>query len=106
MKINYKDFIIATPLILLWIFGGRLLLEGFFNLNPEWRSFIPLLGLSIIGVILYMLKKQSNVNLHWIDSMGMLIIGIGPAVTTFDLLPKDDFGRILMPITTVIITLF
>lgn len=104
-KINYKKIAIATPLIIAWIFGGRMLFEGFFNLEQSWKTFIPILGLSAIGVFLYLLKRRPDANPHWIDSMGMMIIGIGPVTASFDLLPKDDFGRMLMPSFTIIVTI-
>lgn len=34
----------------------------------------------------------------------MLIIGIGPVTATFELLPKDDLGRILMPSFVILVS--
>lgn len=103
LKKHIKIFI-ATPLIILWITYGPVLFQGFFNLDKEWRNFIPLLGLSILGVGLYFLRRHPKSNPHWIDSMSMLIIGIGPTTATFDLLPKDDIGRILMPSFVILVS--
>lgn len=101
---KYVKIFIATPLIILWVTYGPVLLQGFFNLDKEWRNFIPLLGLSILGVGLYFLRRHPKSNRHWIDSMSMLIIGIGPAAAIFDLLPKDDIGRMLMPFFVILIS--
>jgi len=105
-KINYKYPLYGIPLALIWIFVGPMLLEGFFNLEAEWRKFISVLGLSIIGVIIFVLRRHPDVNPHLMDSWGMLLIGIGPTVASFGLLPKDDMGRMLMPVFTFCIIVF
>lgn len=105
-KITYKDIIFIIIISIGWIFGGRILLQEFFSLDAVVRSFISILGLSIMGVILFILKRHPDANPHFIDSMEMLIIGIGPTVASFELLPKDDFGRIFMPVITALITVF
>ena len=106
MKINYKYPLFGIPLALCWIFLGPILLEGYFNLEPEWRKFISILGFSIIGVIIFVLRRHPDVNSHLMDSYSMLLIGIGPTVASFDLLPKDDMGRMLIPVFTFCIVVF
>lgn len=101
---RYVKIFIATPLIILWITYGPVLFQSYFNLDKEWRNFIPILGLSALGVGLYFLRRHPKSNPHWIDSMSMLIIGIGPVTATFDLLPKDALGRILMPSFVILIS--
>ncbi len=104
MMKKYVRIFFATPLIILWITYGPSLFQGFFNLDKEWRIFIPILGLSILGVGLYFLRRHHKSNPHWIDSMSMLIIGIGPSTASFNLLPKDDIGRILMPVFVILVS--
>lgn len=101
---RYIKIFIATPLIILWLIYGPVIFQSFFNLDKEWRSFIPILGLSILGVGMYFLRRHPKSNPHWIDSMSMLIIGIGPVTATFDLLPKDALGRILMPSFVILVS--
>lgn len=105
-KINYKYPLYGIPLALIWVFFGPMLVGGYFNLEPEWRKFISILGFSIIGVVIFVLRRYPGVNQHLMDSWGMLLIGIGPTVASFDLLPKDDFGRMLMPVFTFCVIVF
>ena len=97
---------IATPLVILWIIYGPVMFENFFQLEPEWRKFIPVLGLSGLGVILFVLRRHPDSNPHWIDSMGMLLIGIGPVITSNEILPDDDVGRILIPSFVIVVSVF
>lgn len=106
MKINYKNILIVIIFSIAWLFTGPTILENFFNLEDNLRNFIPIASLSILGVILFMLKRHYEVNFHQVDSMEMLIVAITPTVASFTLLPVSDFGRILMPVFLVLITVF
>jgi len=105
-KISYKYPLFGIPLALIGVFVGPMLIGWYFNLEPEWHKFIPALGFSIIGVIIFVLRRHPDVNSHLMDSYGMLLIGIGPTAASFDLLPKDDMGRMLIPVFTFCIIVF
>ena len=108
MKINYKNLAIIIIFSVVWLFTGPTILNVFFDLEPTIRNFIPVVMLSIIGIAMFILKRhyEDEINNHQIDSLEMLIVIITPTVASFVLLPKDDLGRIFMPIFLVIVTMF
>lgn len=108
MKLNYKNLVAFTIFAVIWLFTGPTILNEFFNLEPSVRNFIPVAALSVLAVVLFVLKRkyEDEINHHQIDSLEMLIVAITPTVGSFTLLPRDDLGRIFMPIFLVIISVF
>lgn len=106
MRIDYKTLAGVVIFSMVWLFVGPKLLEEYFSINSILREFIGVAALSVLGVVLFILKNHYNVNHHLIDSMEMLIIGITPTTASFRLIAIDDYGRILMPVFLVVITVF
>ncbi|HXV66253.1 MAG TPA: hypothetical protein VD731_03350 [Nitrosopumilaceae archaeon] len=106
MKINYKNLGIFLIFATIWLFFGPRILAEHFSFELELRNFISTTAISVLAVVLFVLKRHYGLNPHLVDSMEMLIVGITPTVASFHFLKVDDYGRVLMAVFAVCVTVF
>lgn len=84
---------IMTVIVMGYVHVAHFFLQEWRQLEPEYKDFIPMAGLSVCGLVLVAVRDKKGANKHLLTSLEVLIIIAVPSIAGLRFLMDTQIGQ-------------